>query len=209
HFPFSRRHPFARVTTLHGRLDIPELPALYREYPGEPVVSISDAQRWPLPHLAWQGTVYHGLPEDLFTFRERPDDYLAFLGPTSPEKRVDRAIEIARRVGMKLKIAAKLDRADRAYYEEKIEPLLDDPLVEFLGEVGGRDKDELLGGAVALLFPIDWPEPFGLVMIESMACGTPVVAWRQGSVPEVIDEDVTGFVVDDLDAAVDAVRPAA
>jgi glycosyltransferase involved in cell wall biosynthesis len=207
HFPLSRRHRQPHVTTLHGRLDIPELPCIYREYEGEAVISISDAQRRPLPWLNWQGTVHHGLPRDLHTFRESPGRYLAFLGRISPEKRVDRAVEIARRVGIPLKIAAKVDRADRDYFAEQIEPLLkrSAPLVEFVGEVGGSAKDEFLGNAAALLFPIDWPEPFGLVMIEAMACGTPVVAWRNGSVPEVMDDGVTGFVVDDVDEAVRAV----
>src|SRR5579875_2084795 len=153
----------------------------------------------------WQGTVYHGLPLDLHSFTEQPGEYLAFLGRISPEKRVDRAIEIARRAGLKLKIAAKIDRADRAYYEKEIAHLFKDPLVEYVGEIGGRAKDEFLGNARALLFPIDWPEPFGLVMIEALACGTPVIAWRCGSVPEVIDDGVTGFIVDSLDEAVQAV----
>ncbi len=207
HFPLSRRHRQPHLTTLHGRLDIPELPRLYHEYEGEPVVSISDAQRRPLPWLNWQGTVYHGLPPGLHTFRDGPGQYLAFLGRVSPEKGVDRAIEIARRLGRPLKIAAKVDRADRDYFKEQIEPLLrrSAPLVEFVGEVGGRDKDEFLGKATALLFPIDWPEPFGLVMIEAMACGTPVIAFRRGSVPEVIDDGVTGLIVDDVEAAVRAV----
>src|SRR5262249_9179392 len=159
-----------------------------REYAEMPVVSISEAQRRPLPWANWQGTVYHGLPEDLYTFRERPGNYLAFLGRVAREKGVDRAVEIARRAGMRLKIAAKVDRAHRDYFEGQIKPLLRNPSVEFLGEVGGRDKDELLGNALALLFPIDWPEPFGLVMIEAMACGTPVIAWRNGSVPEVMTD---------------------
>jgi glycosyltransferase involved in cell wall biosynthesis len=207
HFPLSRRHRYPHVTTLHGRLDIPELPALYREYEGEPVVSISNAQRRPLSWLNWQGTVHHGLPLDLHTAREQPGKYLAFLGRVSPEKGLDRAIEIARRTDIPLKIAAKVDRADRDYYETEIAPLLErsKPLVEFIGEVGGRAKDEFLGHAAALLFPIDWPEPFGLVMIEAMACGTPVIACRRGSVPEVIEEGVTGFVVDDVESAVQAV----
>jgi glycosyltransferase involved in cell wall biosynthesis len=172
-----------------------------------PVVSISDAQRGPLPWLNWQGTVYHGLPLDLHTFHERSGEYLAFLGRISPEKGVDRAIEIARRVGMPLKVAAKVDRADRDYYEADIKPLLkaSAPLVEFVGEVGGRDKDDFLGRAAALLFPIDWPEPFGLVMIEALACGTPVIAFRNGSVPEVIADGVTGFVVDTAEEAAEAV----
>lgn len=206
HFPLSRRHGRPNVTTLHGRLDLPELPALYREFRELPVVSISDAQRLPLPHANWVGTVHHGLPLELHTARTTPGEYLAFLGRISPEKRVDRAVEIARRVGMPLKVAAKIDRADRDYFETRIKHLFDDPLVEYLGEVGGRDKDEFLGNAYALLFPIDWPEPFGLVMIEALACGTPVIAWRRGSVPEVIDDGITGFIVDSLDEAVRGVE---
>ena len=205
HFPWSSRHPHLHLTTLHGRLDIPDLPALYHEFPDQPVVSISDDQRRPLPWLNWQGTVYHGLPEDLIPFREAPGDYLAFLGRVSPEKRVDRAVEIARRSGMKLKIAAKIDKADEKYFHEEIEELFCDPAVEYLGELGGADKRRFLGGAKALLFPIDWPEPFGLVMIEAMASGTPVVAWRRGSVPEVMEDGVTGFVVNSIGEAVDAV----
>jgi glycosyltransferase involved in cell wall biosynthesis len=208
HFPLTQGKPWPRVTTLHGRLDLPELPRLYREYPGQPVVSISDAQRGPLAFASWVGTVYHGLPLDLLRFHGRPGQYLAFLGRISPEKRLDLAIEIAGRVGMPLKVAAKVDRADADHYAEVIRPLLRAAgrRVEFLGEVGGRDKDELLGNAHALLFPIDWPEPFGLVMIEAMACGTPVIAFRRGSVPEVIDEGVTGFVVEDVAGAVRAVE---
>ena len=208
HFPLSRRHDLAHLTTLHGRLDIPDLRPLYREYADVPVVSISDAQRAPLPGANWQATVYHGLPDDLHTFRARPGKDLVFLGRVSPEKGLDRAIEIAGRAGMRLKIAAKVDRADRDYFNEVITPLLRraGPRVEFVGEVGGQDKDEFLGDAYALLFPIDWPEPFGLVMIEAMACGTPVIAWRRGSVPEVMEDGVTGFVVDDLDEAVRAVE---
>ncbi len=207
HFPLSRRHPCPHLTTLHGRLDIPDLQPLYREFAGEPLVSISDAQRGPIPWANWQGTVYHGLPRDLHAFREQPGSYLAFLGRISPEKRVDRAVHIARRAGMPLKVAAKVDAADRAYFKETIEPLLKaaGSLVEFVGEVGGREKDDFLAGAYALLFPIDWPEPFGLVMIEALACGTPVIAWRCGSVPEVIEHGVTGFIVDGLDQAVRAV----
>jgi glycosyltransferase involved in cell wall biosynthesis len=204
HYPLSCRYRYPHVTTLHGRLDIPELPALYREFPDIPVVSISKAQRRPLPWLNWQGTVYHGLPKNELTFRRRPGEYLAFLGRISKEKRVDRAIEIARRTGMKLKIAAKIDKADQDYFQE-IEPLFRDPLVEYVGEVQGRVKNELLANAYALLFPIDWPEPFGLVMIEAMACGTPIVAWRCGAVPEVMVDGVTGFVVDNIEEAVAAV----
>src|SRR5205823_13612737 len=170
-----------------------------------PMISISNAQRTPWPCANWQATIYHGLPQDLFRFHPEPGDYLAFLGRASPEKRVDRAIEIAKRVGMQLKIAAKVDPADRRYFKREIEPLLNDPHIEWLGEISDKDKDEFLGNAHALLFPIDWPEPFGLVMIESMACGTPVIAYVGGSVAEVIDEGVTGCIVRDLDEAVRAV----
>ena len=206
HFPFSRRHPTPHLTTLHGRLDIPDLVPLYREFGDVPVVSISEAQREPLPFANWIGTVYHGLPADLYRFRREPGEYLAFLGRIAPEKRVDRAIEIAKRVGLPLKIAAKVDLVDRQYFEDVVEPLLDDPLVEYVGEIGEREKDEFLGNARVLLFPIDWPEPFGLVMIEAMACGTPVIAFRRGSVPEVMEPGRTGFVVNDLDTAVAAAR---
>jgi glycosyltransferase involved in cell wall biosynthesis len=204
HFPLSRRQSTPQVTTLHGRLDIPDLVPLYQEFAEMPVVSISDAQREPLPWLNWQGTVYHGLPEDLYSFRPEPGRYLAFLGRISPEKRVDRAIEIARRLDMPIKIAAKVDAVDREYFEDVVAPLLRDPRVEYLGEIGEGEKDEFLGNAYALLFPIDWPEPFGLVMIEAMACGTPVIAYRRGSVPEVMEEGVTGFIVQGLEDAVRA-----
>ncbi len=206
HYPLSRRLSVPHVTTLHGRLDLPELAPLYDEFGDMPVVSISDAQRSPLPHANWQATVHHGLPFDRSAYRQKPGDYLAFLGRISPEKRADRAIEIARRVGMKLRIAAKVDTADTDYHRDVIEPLLNDPMIEFIGEIGEQEKPEFLGNARALLFPIDWPEPFGLVMIEAMACGTPVIAWNCGSVPEVIDDGVSGFVVDSLDAAVAAVQ---
>jgi glycosyltransferase involved in cell wall biosynthesis len=207
HFPLLRRYPCPSLTTLHGRLHVPDLQPLFAEYAEVPLVSISDDQRRPMPWANWQATVYHGLPRDLHTFREWPGDYLAFLGRISPEKRLDRAIEIARRSGRKLKIAAKIYPEERDYYTQTIEPLLHAswPFVEFLGEIGGREKDEFLGNAYALLFPIDWAEPFGLVMIEALACGTPVIAWRCGSVPEVITDSVTGFVVDSLDQAVQAV----
>ncbi len=201
HFPVTRRMGLPNITTMHGRLDLPELHALFREYQEIPVVSISEAQRHLLPHACWQATVYNGVPAGSYTFREEPGSYLAFLGRISPEKRVDRAIEIARRVGMPLRIAAKVDPADEKYFQERIRPLLDDPLVEYLGEIGEREKDAFLGNAYALLLPIDWPEPFGLVMIEAMACGTPVVAYRHGSVPEVVDHGVTGFIVDDIESA--------
>ncbi len=194
------------MTTLHGRLDIPDLVPLYQEFRDVPVVSISDAQREPLPWINWQGTVYHGLPEDLYTYREAPGKYLAFLGRISPEKRVDRAIQIAQRIGMPIRIAAKVDTVDKAYFEQVIEPLLKDPLTEYVGEVGEGEKDEFLGNAYALLSPIDWPEPFGLVMIEAMACGTPIVAYRNGSVPEVVEEGVTGFICEGLEDAARAVE---
>jgi glycosyltransferase involved in cell wall biosynthesis len=205
HFPLSRRQSTPHVTTLHGRLDLPDLVAVYQEFPEPPVVSISNAQREPLPWLNWQGTVYHGLPPDLYTFQPEPGQYLAFLGRICPEKRVDRAIAIATRVGMALKIAAKVDPTDQEYFDAEIAPQLRHPLVEYVGEVGETEKDAFLGNAYALLFPIDWPEPFGLVMIEAMACGTPVIAFRCGSVPEVIDDGVTGFIVDDVEEAVRAV----
>jgi glycosyltransferase involved in cell wall biosynthesis len=206
HFPLSRRQAMLHLTTLHGRLDIPDLVPLYQEFTEVPVISISDAQRQPLPWLNWQGTVYHGLPEDLYRFHEAPGTYLAFLGRISPEKRVDRALEIAKRIGMEIRIAAKVDAVDRAYFEHTVTPLLKHPLVEYIGEIGDSEKDEFLGNAYAMLFPIDWPEPFGLVMIEAMACGTPVIAYRHGSIPEVIEDAVTGFIVDGLEEAVKAVK---
>jgi glycosyltransferase involved in cell wall biosynthesis len=206
HFPLSSRLCEPHVTTLHGRLDLPELPGLYKYYRQLPVVSISDSQRRPLPGINWQATVYHGLPEDLYTFRETPGKYLAFLGRISPEKGPDQAIAIAKQAGLPLKIAAKIDKKDWRYYKEKIEPLFEHPLIEYLGEIGGRDKDAFLGNALALLFPIDWPEPFGLVLIEAMACGTPVLAYRRGSVPEIITDGVNGRVVADATEAVQAVH---
>jgi glycosyltransferase involved in cell wall biosynthesis len=207
HFPLLRRCPCASVTTLHGCLHLPDLKALFADYGEVPVVSISADQRRPVPGANWQATVYHGLPRNLYTFRERPGDYLAFLGRISPEKRLDRAIEIARRTGRKLKVSAKIYPEERDYYKQTIEPLLHESrsFVEFVGEVGEHRKDEFLGNAYALLFPIDWPEPFGLVMIEALACGTPVIAWRNGSVPEVIEDGVTGSVVDSVEDAVEAV----
>lgn len=208
HFPLLRRSPCATVTTLHGLLHPPDLQQLFEEYTEVPLVSISDAQRQPFPRANWQATVHHGLPRDLHTFREQPGRYLAFLGLMSPEKRLDRAIAIARRAGVPLKVAAKIYPEEREYFTRVIQPLLDESRswVEFIGEIGGAEKDRFLGEALALLFPIDWPEPFGLVMIEALACGTPVVAWRNGSVPEVIEDGVTGFVVDSVDEAVRAVE---
>lgn len=206
HYPYSRRLANAHITTLHGRLDLPDLQPLYREFRDVPLVSVSDAQRAPMKWANWRATVHHGLPPDLFTFREEHGKYLVFVGRISPEKGVDRAIEIALRCGMELKIAAKVDAADREYFEARIKRLLDHPLVEFIGEVGEAEKDELLGNAYALLFPVAWPEPFGLVMIEAMACGTPVVAWKNGSVPEIVDDGVTGFVFEGLRNGVKAIE---
>ena len=206
HFPSARRLTVPHVTTLHGRLDIQQFAPLYREFSDLPVVSISDAQRDPLPDARWIATVHHGLPSDLLAFRAEPDGYLAFIGRISPEKRVDRAIAIATACGLPLRIAAKVDPAERDYFERDIRHLFDNPLVEFIGEIGEAQKSAFLGGARALLFPIDWPEPFGLVMIEALACGTPVVAFRGGSVTEVIDEAVTGFVVDNMADAIEATR---
>ncbi|HEV2381165.1 MAG TPA: glycosyltransferase family 4 protein [Terriglobia bacterium] len=205
HFPSSRRQNVPQITTLHGRLDLPDLVPLYQEFSEMPVVSISDSQRQPLPWLNWQGTVYHGLPEDLYTLQEKPGQYLAFVGRISPEKGVDDAIEIARRAGREIKIAAKVDRADREYFAQVIRPLLEQPHVDFVGEVGDSEKDKLLGGALAVLAPVNWPEPFGLIMIEALACGTPVIAYPRGSVPELITDGTTGFIVQDVDEAAAAV----
>ena len=208
YWPFSlfsrQRTPF--ITTLHGRLDLPEIWPLYKAHPRVPLVSISDSQRAPMSWANWAGTIHHGLPEHLLTPQlGTAPSYLAFLGRIAPEKRVDRAIEIAGRSGLPLKIAAKVDRADRDYFEEQIRPLLSQPHVEFIGEIGDSEKPAFLAGAHALLFPVDWPEPFGLVMIEAMACGVPTIAFDFGSVPEVIEDGRTGFVVNDVEAAVDAV----
>jgi glycosyltransferase involved in cell wall biosynthesis len=208
HYTLVRNLADRTVTTLHGRLDLPDLKPLYAAFPDIPLVSVSDSQRKPLPPVNWVGTVYHGLPSDLLPFTARPKgDYLAFLGRISPEKRPDRAIEIAACADMPLKIAAKIDKVDQAYWDAIVAPLVAaHPKVEFIGEIDERQKAEFLGNALALLFPIDWPEPFGLVMIEAMACGTPVVAFRCGSVPEVIDHGITGFVVNDIAEAVTAVK---
>jgi glycosyltransferase involved in cell wall biosynthesis len=207
HFPAVSRLPCPTVTTLHGRLYPPDEEALFEAYPQVPLVSISDEQRRPLPRANWQATVYHGMPLDVHTFREGPGSYLAFLGRVSPEKGLDKAVEIAWLAGMPLRVAAKIYPEERPYYEREIEPLLRaSPWVEFVGEVGGAAKNAFLGNAYAVLFPIDWAEPFGLVMIEAMACGTPIVAFRRGSVPEVMVDGVTGFVVDSVEEAVPAVR---
>ena len=208
HYPFFADRAQRTLTTLHGRLDLKDLAGAYRRWRQFPLVSISNRQREPLRGANWIGTVHHGLPDDLCPFTARPEGgYLAFLGRISPEKRVDRAIAIARRVGLPLKIAAKVDPVDRAYFQDAIVPLLtgqDD--VEFIGEISDAQKGRFLGDALALLFPIDWPEPFGLVMIEAMACGTPVIGWRRGSVPEVLDDPASGRIVESEDAAVAAVQ---
>lgn len=209
HFPFFETMAERTLTTLHGRLDIKDLPAVYARWGRFPLVSISNAQRTPLPGANWAGTVYHGLSVELYRLSPRGDGYLAFLGRICPEKRVDRAVRIAQRLGRRLRIAAKIDAIDRAYFEAEIAPLLDDPLVEFLGEIGDGEKSAFLGGADALLFPIDWPEPFGLAMIEAMACGTPVIAWPHGSAPEVVEPGITGAVVASEEEAAAAVEAAA
>jgi glycosyltransferase involved in cell wall biosynthesis len=208
HFPLIRGFADRTVTTLHGRLDLPDLAPFYSEFTDVPLVSISKAQRWPMPGVTWAGNVPHGLPRNLLPFQPfSGGDYLAFLGRIAPEKRPDRAIEIAARTGFRLKIAAKIDPADQRYWETTIRPLIEgNANVEFIGEIDERQKAEFLGKARALLFPIDWPEPFGLVMIEAMACGTPVIAFRHGSVPEVMEDGVSGFIVGDVDQAVAAVR---
>jgi glycosyltransferase involved in cell wall biosynthesis len=206
HFPLSSRQRYTHVSTLHGRLDTPDLVPVYEVYSQIPVISISDAQREPMPQLNWQGTVHHGFPPETYSLHSKPGKYLAFLGRTSPEKGLDRAIEIAARVGMPLKIAAKIDKADQEYFDTCIRPLLNSSQVEFLGEIGYPEKNQFLGEAAALLFPISWPEPFGIVMIEAMACGTPVIAYPFGSVPEVVKHGVSGFLVTDLQAAVEAIR---
>ncbi|MFW6342219.1 MAG: glycosyltransferase family 4 protein [Halothiobacillaceae bacterium] len=207
HFPLWRHLAAPQVTTLHGRLDLPDLVPLYREFRDMPVISISDHQRMPLPIAHWAGTVYNGVPSDLYDFRPESGDYLAFLGRMSPEKGPEQAIEIALKAGMPLKMAAKVDSVDRDYFQNRIEPLIRrHPSIEFIGEVDEAGKNRLLGGAAALLFPIAWPEPFGLVMIEAMACGTPVIAFNRGSVPEVMQPGISGFIVESVDEAVTAVE---
>jgi glycosyltransferase involved in cell wall biosynthesis len=207
YYPFSlfSRQPTPFLTTLHGRLDLPELQPLFTTFSSSPVISISNAQRRPLSQANWLGTIYHGLPVKLLTPRPVTPSYLAVLGRIAPEKGVDRAIKIAIRCGIPLKIAAKVDRADQNYYTEVVRSLIDHPLIEYIGEIGDHEKSEFLSGAIGLLLPIDWPEPFGLVMIEAMACGTPVIAYNRGSVPEIIDEGLTGFIVEDETSAVSAV----
>lgn len=193
-FVLGRRTAVPVVNTLHGRLDRVEHECIFREYGECPVVSISNSQRSPRPEANWISTVYHGLPPSLYRLNPAAGEYLAYVGRVSPEKKVESSINIAVLSGIPLKMAAKVDAADREYFERAIKPLLENPLVEFLGEVGDRGKEELLGGALAFLHPVDWPEPFGLSMLEAMACGTPVLARRRGSIPEVVDHGVTGFV---------------
>lgn len=208
HYPVSEAYGLTHLTTLHGRLDIPDLVPLYHTYPGVPVNSISDSQRLPLPFLNWRKTIYHGLPIDLYRPNVSPTrEYLAFLGRISPEKGIERAIDISERSGIPLKIAAKVDRVDREYFESKIEPRIrNNPRIEFLSEIGDAQKGPFLQNALALLFPIDWPEPFGLVMIEAMACGTPTLAFHRGSVPEVIEDGITGRIVSNVEGALEALR---
>ncbi len=208
YYPFSlmSRQPTPFVTTLHGRLDLPEHQPMFATFSSIPLASISTAQRRPASHANWVGTVHHGLPKNLLTPQPVEPSYLAFLGRISPEKAVDRAVRIAERCGLPLKIAAKVDAADRDYFDDVIRPLLSKPHVEFIGEISDAQKPEFLSGAIALLAPIDWPEPFGLVMIEAMACGAPVIAFNRGSVPEIVEDGLTGFVVEDETSAVGAIR---
>jgi glycosyltransferase involved in cell wall biosynthesis len=206
HYPLSRREQLVHVTTLHGRLDLRDLAPLYRMFSDMPVVSISDAQRSPVPGANWQGTVFHGMPENALRPYHKGGNYLAFLGRTSPEKGILPAIEIAKRVGMPLKIAAKVDKADLDYFNQCVKPALNHPLIEFVGEIGFGEKNEFLGNAAALLFPIDWPEPFGIVLIEAMACGLPTIAYPFGSVPELLEDGVNGFIVNNIEEAAEAVR---
>lgn len=205
HFPLWRKMRTPHVTTLHGRLDLPDLKPLFTEFRDMPVVSIANHQREPLPMACWTGTVYNGIPVDFYDFQADAGDYLAFLGRISPEKGAEAAIEIALRAEMPLKMAAKIDPVDREYFEARIRHRLNHPLIEFIGEVDEQGKNELLGGAKALIFPIAWPEPFGLVMIEAMACGTPIIAYRRGSVAEVMNDGVTGYIVDSEEEAVAAI----
>ncbi|MEZ6097735.1 MAG: glycosyltransferase family 4 protein [Pirellulaceae bacterium] len=203
HFPAIRQEPIRSLTTLHNRIDLKELTPLFDEFQDIPVVSISQAQQQFAPALNWMGTVYHGLPLDAYDFHDKPSDYIAFLGRISPDKGVEEAIEIADGAGIRLRIAAKLDQDQQAYFETNVQPHVDAGRVEFIGEVNEEDKKGFLGNAIALVFPINWPEPFGLVMIESLACGTPVVAFRRGSVPEVLEDGTTGFICEDVESAID------
>jgi glycosyltransferase involved in cell wall biosynthesis len=205
-FPLARRCRTPGITTVHSRLDLPELIPVFREFAEMPVVSVSDAQRRPIPWANWLATVHHGLPRDLYTFHPQPGKYLAFLGRIAPEKRPDHAIELAKRVGLPLRIAAKVDPVDREYFHAEIERLLEHPLIEYAGEITDSEKDDFLGDAYALVCPYDWPEPFGLVFIEALACGTPVLAYRRGSVPELIEDGITGFVCDHLGEMAKAVE---
>lgn len=204
-FPFARLAHIPMVSTMHGRLDIEELRPVYQRFPETPLVSISDAQRVPLPQMNWVDTIYHGVPRELLRFNPRKGNYLAFIGRISPEKRPDLAIEVALRSGIPLKIAAKVDVVDREYFETVIKPRIKPPMIEYIGEIDDVQKSEFLGGALALMFTIDWPEPFGLAMIEALACGTPVIARRCGSVPEVIKPGVTGVIANEIDELVAAV----
>ncbi|MES3001885.1 MAG: glycosyltransferase family 4 protein [Pseudomonadota bacterium] len=206
HLALAGQCSTACLSTPHGRLDLPDLKPLFRRFGNHPMTSISNSQRAPVPWANWRATVHHGLPSALYSLNTQPEDYFAFIGRIAPEKRCDRAIEIAKACGTPIRIAAKVDPLDRAYFESTIEPLLDDPLVDFIGEIGEDAKNDFIGNARALLMPIDWPEPFGLVMIEAMACGTPVIAYAHGSVPEVIDHGVTGFIVKNQDEAIAAAR---
>jgi glycosyltransferase involved in cell wall biosynthesis len=206
YYPFSlfSRQTAPFVTTLHGRLDLPEYQPVFTTFSSLPLISISDSQRRPIPQANWIRTIYHGLPQQLLTPVAVKPSYFAFLGRIAPEKGVDRAISIARKCSVPLRIAAKIDKVDREYFDEKIRPLLDGSSAEYIGEITDSEKSDFLSGAVALLDPIDWPEPFGLVMIEAMACGTPVIAFNRGSVPEVIDDGLTGFIVEDEEGAIGA-----
>lgn len=206
HFPLAHRLRWPALTTLHGRLDQPDLRSFYRHFQTMPLVSISNAQRSPLPWARWAATIHHGLPEDLYDFHPKPGSYLAFLGRMSPEKGPERAIRLARQAGVPLKMAAKVDHDNRDYFEQRIRPLLTGPGVEYMGEIGESDKEEFLGNALALLFPIEWPEPFGMVMIEAIACGTPVIAWPCGSVPEVLEQGRSGYLVQNDEQALAAIN---
>src|SRR5262245_44497963 len=206
HFPMSRLANIKRLTTLHGRLDLPDLVPVYKQFSNEPLVSISNSQRKPLDWANWQRTIYHGLPIELYPFHEKPQPYLAFLGRISPEKGLDQAIEIAIKSNMALRIAAKVDEVDMDYFIRSAQPIMNDPMIEFMGEIAEKDKSEFLGNATALLFPIVWPEPFGLVMIEAMSCGTPVIAYGNGSVPEIVRNGINGYIVDNQEQAIAAVQ---